>query len=212
MQNTKKVKIVNSFQISNLGIIAFIKNENENLGLKKGTLLKSLEFNKSWIVKSRIIEFPLIEIQFENETVTNSLLNFSNIENRFNAENKAKERISENVYQYLIEPILHKNKPLENEIVNVTEFIEKSINPKILKTLIRELKFHSNNGEENINSIGFISFEVSKMTNSKSSEILQHLVYLIGEDFIKIISEDPLTYKLTEKGKASEINSIIINK
>jgi hypothetical protein len=199
MKDTHRGKIVNSFQLSNLGIIIFIKNEND--GLKKGTLLKSLESNRLWIVKSRIIEFPTIEIQFEKETVINSLLQFSNIENKLKAEEKAKERIKDNVYQYLIEPIFHKNKPLENEIVEVKELLEKSINLKILKTLIRELKFHSNNGEQNINSIGFISFEVSKMTKSKSRDVLEHLIYLIDEDFIKIISDEPLVYKLTEKEK-----------
>ncbi|MGV7105106.1 hypothetical protein [Flavobacterium sp. U410] len=208
MKDKHRGKIVNSFQLSNLGIIIFIKNEND--GLKKGTLLKSLESNRLWIVKSRIIEFPTIEIQFEKETVINSLLQFSNIENKLKAEEKAKERIKDNVYQYLIEPIFHKNKPLENEIVEVKELLEKSINLKILKTLIRELKFHSNNGEQNINSIGFISFEVSKMTKSKSRDVLEHLIYLIDEDFIKIISDEPLVYKLTEKGKAFEINTIII--
>lgn len=208
MKDTHRGKIVNSFQLSNLGIIIFIKNEND--GLKKGTLLKSLESNRLWIVKSRIIEFPTIEIQFEKETTINSLLQFSNIENKLKAEEKAKERIKNNVYQYLIEPIFHKNKPLENEIVEVKELLEKSINLKILKTLIRELKFHSNNGEQNINSIGFISFEVSKMTKSKSRDVLEHLIYLIDEDFIKIISDEPLVYKLTEKGKAFEINTIII--
>jgi tRNA U34 5-methylaminomethyl-2-thiouridine-forming methyltransferase MnmC len=199
MKDTHRGKIVNSFQLSNLGIIIFIKNEND--GLKKGTLLKSLESNRLWIVKSRIIEFPTIEIQFEKETVINSLLQFSNIENKLKAEEKAKEGIKDNVYQYLIEPIFHKNKPLENEIVEVKELLEKSINLKILKTLIRELKFHSNNGEQNINSIGFISFEVSKMTKSKSRDVLEHLIYLIDEDFIKIISDEPLVYKLTEKEK-----------
>lgn len=208
MKDKHRGKIVNSFQLSNLGIIIFIKNEND--GLKKGTLLKSLESNRLWIVKSRIIEFPTIEIQFEKETVINSLLQFSNIENKLKAEEKAKERIKNNVYQYLIEPIFHKNKPLENEIVEVKELLEKSINLKILKTLIRELKFHSNNGEQNINSIGIISFEVSKMTKSKSRDVLEHLIYLIDEDFIKIISDEPLVYKLTEKGKAFEINTIII--
>lgn len=208
MKDKHRGKIVNSFQLSNLGIIIFIKNEND--GLKKGTLLKYLESNRLWIVKSRIIEFPTIEIQFEKETVINSLLQFSNIENKLKAEKEAKERIKDNVYQYLIEPIFHKNKPLENEIVEVKELLEKSINLKILKTLIRELKFHSNNGEQNINSIGFISFEVSKMTKSKSRDVLEHLIYLIDEDFIKIISDEPLVYKLTEKGKVFEINTIII--
>lgn len=201
MHTKPEVKIVEAFQISNLGMIAFIKNENENFWIKKGTIIKSPKSNKSWIVKSRIIEFPEIETQYGNETITNSFLHFSNIENKLKAESKAKARIENNIYQYIIEPILHIDKPLENEIIEITEHNDKFINPKIFKILIRELKFHSNNGEENINSIGFILFEVSKMTNSKSSEVLQHLVYMIGKDFIKIISEDPIAYKLTEKGK-----------
>ena len=65
MKDKHRGKIVNSFQLSNLGIIIFIKNEND--GLKKGTLLKSLESNRLWIVKSRIIEFLQLKFSLKKK-------------------------------------------------------------------------------------------------------------------------------------------------
>lgn len=202
MENSKPeiLQVIDSFQISNLGNIVFIKNDNQILGLKNGTVLKSKHSNKSWFVKNRIIEFPSIETAFENETIINSFLNFSNIENRIIAEKNATERNNNNIFQYQIEPIFHNNKPEKNEILEIIHYQE-LINPKVLGKLLRELKFFSENGKKQILSIGYLTFEVSKMTNSRTTEVINHLRFLTEKGYVAKTSDEPLVYELTEKGK-----------
>lgn len=198
--NQEILQVIDSFQISNLGNIVFIKNNNKIFGLKNGTVIKSTHSNKSWFVKNRIVEFPSIETIFENETIINSFLNFSNIENRIIAEKNAKERNINKIFQYQIEPIFHNNKPKKNEILEIIQYQE-LINPKVLGILLRELKFHSENGEKQILNIGYLTFEVSKMTNSKTIEVINHLRFLTEKGYVAKTSDEPLVYNLTEKGK-----------
>lgn len=206
--NPEILHVIDSFQISNLGNIVFIKYDNEILGLKNGTVLKSTHSNKSWFVKNRIIEFPSIETAFENETIINSFLHFPNIEKRNAAQKKAKELNDKNIFQYQVEPIFHDKKPEKNEILEIIKY-EESINFEILRVLLRELKFHSENGESQILSMGFITFEVSKMTNTKTTEVYNHLKFLTTEGYVEKISNEPLIYNLTEKGKFSQFKTDI---
>ena len=209
MQSSKQTKIINVFQISNFGIIVFLKINHEFSGLESGTILKSENSNKSWFINSRIIEFPSVETYFQNEKVINSFLNFTTIQNRNKAEENARIRSKDKIYQYQIEPILHNDKPEINETLNIIEF-DKKISKKILKILLRELKFHSENGNREISNIGYLLFETSKMTGSKMIEVVHHLKFLIDEGCVVKISDEAIIYNLTEKGKnIDDVSSLV---
>ena len=199
-QNSQQVKVINVFQISNFGIILFLKANNDFFGLESGTILKSENSSKSWYIGSRIIEFPSVETNFENETVINSFLHFTTVQSRIKAEENAIIRQKDKIYQYQIEPILHNDKPKLNEILSIITF-DKKISEKVLTILLRELKFHSENGNGQISSIGYLLFETSKMTGTKTVEVMFHLKYLINKGCIEKKSNDPIIYSLTEKGK-----------
>lgn len=59
MNNRFQIKIIDAFQVSNLGIVVFVQNENN--GLPTDCVLKSISSQKSWLVKNRIIEFEHLE-------------------------------------------------------------------------------------------------------------------------------------------------------
>ena len=209
MQNSQQVTVINTFQISKFGIIVFLRTNNNFLGLENGTILKSENSSKSWYVENRIIEFPSIETNFENEKIMNSSLHFTNVQNRIKAEENAIKRSNEKIYLYQIDPILHNEKPKLNEILNVITF-DKNISENILKILLRELKFHSENGNKEISNIGYLLYETSKMTGTKTIEVMYHINYLTSKGYIKKNSNDPLIYSLTEKGKnLNNVNSIM---
>lgn len=117
MKKSFQIKIIDSFQISNLRTIVFV--QNENAGLPTDSILKSGS-GKSWVVKNRIIEFPDLENpEFDEETTTHLHLKFSSLENKTESEQQAVQRIFQNIYQYQLEGIGHDEKPAINEELEV---------------------------------------------------------------------------------------------
>lgn len=200
MSFISEVKIIESYLISNFGMIVSLRYTNEILGLKKGVILKSKISNRLWFVQNRIIEFPSVEKPFLNESTINSHIRFLNVENRDDADEKAYERIKENIFQYQIESIFHNEIPMKNETLQVIES-KKEFDSLILNKLLKELNFFSENGEKRIKNIGYLTFEVSKMTNSKTIDVIQHLVFLIENGCLEKIADESISYVLTEKGK-----------
>lgn len=86
---------------------------------------------------------------------------------------------------------------------------------KTMKSLFNMLWLQSNNCSEEIKNMGYLIFEVSKMTCNTKSEIIKYLNLLLDEKYIENISKEPLLYQFTEKGKKiktdSEIEEIIKN-
>lgn len=118
MKKSFKIKAIDAFQISNLGIIVFVQNANN--GLPTDCVLKSLNTGISWVVKSRIIEFSELDNpEFNEETITNLHLTFSSAENRNISQQQTLERISQNIFQYQIEGIGHDEKPALDEELEV---------------------------------------------------------------------------------------------
>lgn len=115
MRTKKTIRVINSWNIPSFGILAEV--ENTYNGLPKGTVLKSQETERSWIVESRIIETLAIDklTRFPNETETPIHLNFRT----FLDLEKAKEGIvalNENrIFQYKLKPKEHGEKPKSGE-------------------------------------------------------------------------------------------------
>ncbi|PTX58392.1 hypothetical protein C8N46_11437 [Kordia periserrulae] len=115
MKSEKKIKILDSWNISGFGIIAEVENVQD--GIPKGTILKSQESELTWIVKSRIVETLAIDelTRFPNETETPIHLNLKNV----SSMEKTKERIVEKnlnrIFQYHLEPNKHNEKPKSGE-------------------------------------------------------------------------------------------------
>lgn len=116
--NRQTVTVIESFQVSGLGILVFLQTENE--GLASGTLLTSPKNNRSWVLKNRAIAFPSIEKPFENETVSHQHLRFSTLEDRIRAKHQAVERLENRIYQYQLEGIA---KPEKGEILECIQLM-----------------------------------------------------------------------------------------
>lgn len=86
---------------------------------------------------------------------------------------------------------------------------------KTMKSLFNMLWLQSNNCSEEIQNMGYLISEVSKMTSNSKNEVIKYLNLLLDKNYIENISKEPLLYQFTEKGKKiktdSEIEEIIKN-
>lgn len=113
----------NSFKITGRGIILELKHTQK--GLAKATKLISENTDKVWKVKARILFDHAVEEQkiFETESTEYALVRFESPEKRQESIDAIKERESQNIYQYLVEPIGHEDKPKQGEKLNLDENI-----------------------------------------------------------------------------------------
>ena len=118
MENVKAIT-KDSFQITGRGIILEI---NHNLqGLPKGTILKSKVNNLNWEVISRVIfhhpEFK--QIHFEIETQDYMRITFDTNEKLLKSVEQIFQKEKDNIYQYLIKPLDHNQKPNNEEYLEI---------------------------------------------------------------------------------------------
>ena len=82
---------------------------------------------------------------------------------------------------------------------------------KTMKVLFEQLWLASDNCKLPIEHIWFVIYEVSKITNSHKSEIMKYLNFLIDRNYVKHLSDDPLTYVISETGKEIKSDIEILN-
>ena len=118
--NTAEAFTEDSFKITGRGIVLELKHQQE--GLPKGTSLIAPERGKSWEVKARILFSAAADQQrvFEVEHVEFALLSFSDQEKRKQSIANIRAKEAENIYQYLIPPIDHDDKPEHGEKLTIT--------------------------------------------------------------------------------------------
>ncbi|UTW67499.1 hypothetical protein KFE94_05150 [bacterium SCSIO 12643] len=106
-----KVIVKNSFKISNLGVVAELQH-HEN-GLPKGILLKSLNSGLSWSVRSRMLFEHAMEVHqiFAKENTEKTILRFGSIDQKKESIREIQVKEQSGIYQYVIEPISHEQKP-----------------------------------------------------------------------------------------------------
>lgn len=108
-----------SFKVTGRGIVLELQHRKE--GLSKDTTLISENSGKNWIVKVRILFDHAVHEQrlFENESTDYMFIKFNSLEKRQASINEIKERESNNIYQYLVQPIDHDEKPKQGEKLNI---------------------------------------------------------------------------------------------
>jgi hypothetical protein len=109
------IKVLNSWKHQKNLIIAEIEYSGE--GLFKGTQLVSKNSTNVWTVNSRLIFNHTMNNQkrFKGETESYLSLRFVDEDARVKSHREILDKESAQIYQYLIEPVNHVNKPKENE-------------------------------------------------------------------------------------------------
>jgi len=109
-----------SININGFGIIIIFKHEQ--LGLPKNTTLTSINSGDRWKVKARILHYHINDKHriFNNEETIFSRISFSSIEGRKNSIQRTIEQEASGIYEYLLEPIDHSNKPKQGEKLEIS--------------------------------------------------------------------------------------------
>ncbi|MCK9208320.1 MAG: hypothetical protein M0P66_14510 [Salinivirgaceae bacterium] len=86
---------------------------------------------------------------------------------------------------------------------------------EIMKSLFRLLWLQSDNCKLPIQNMGYNLMEVGKFTGRTRDIIKHYLDYLIDQGFMELVSEKPLLYQFTDKGRLiksmDDIEKIINN-
>ncbi|HEY4787989.1 MAG TPA: hypothetical protein VIH57_18170 [Bacteroidales bacterium] len=114
-----QIEVINSWIIQGQGIIAELKYLGA--GLEKGTRLISDQSDNEWIVKGRLIFDHIADNQkkFHNETEISMHFDFNPKENEDASGKRLLENESQGIYQYLIEPNDHNEKPKQFEMLKI---------------------------------------------------------------------------------------------
>jgi len=110
-EENMEITVINSFAIQNQEIIAELKYQGN--GLPTGIRLISKRSGSSWLVKGRLILFHAGDCQkrFPNETEIQMHFTFNPKENKDKSKNAIIDSEGQGIYQYLIEPDGHCEKP-----------------------------------------------------------------------------------------------------
>uniref|UniRef100_UPI001ED97349 hypothetical protein n=1 Tax=Flavobacterium sp. UGB4466 TaxID=2730889 RepID=UPI001ED97349 len=167
--------------------------------------------------EDRQLAASLVRKYFNGEiSICNLFDNFPNFENDYKIralfyriENKPKTG-------WLFGVSKSKYKKFLDETYNIIEELESDqLRSKTMKSLFEMLWLQSNNCTEQIQNMGNLIFEVSKMTNNSKKEVVRYLNLLMEKSYIENISTEPLLYQFTLKGKNiktdSEIEELIKN-
>lgn len=87
---------------------------------------------------------------------------------------------------------------------------ENELNPAIVFRLVKQLWLETTDFKKPITNLGACLFEISKGGISKEI-ILNHWNFLLEHDFVEQISEDPIQYQFTEKGKRIQTENDLVN-
>lgn len=106
-----EVEVIDSWIIKGTGIIAELKNISN--GVPSGFCLISKLTGHKWIVKGRLIFYHIAESQkrFPGELELPMHLSFKANENMEKSKKALLDKENFGIYQYLIEPIQHDEKP-----------------------------------------------------------------------------------------------------
>ncbi len=113
-----------SFMINGRGIIVFLKHQE--YGLKKDTVLKSKKTNQKWKIESRILCDHAIKSHkiFEAESVNYMRISFKDLESRESSIQKIIKEESKSIFQYIIKPINHNEKPMKGDELIIEDLSE----------------------------------------------------------------------------------------
>ena len=117
MQTGDAVEVLESWKITDLGIIAELRHQR--IGLPQGTRLLSGHTGLQWIVKTRLFFNHAMDEQkkFENETAGFMHMHFANAENRENSRRDIIKREALGISQYTLDPDSHEEKPAAGDLL-----------------------------------------------------------------------------------------------
>jgi len=118
---TTKALTKNSFELSGRGFVIELKHSLN--GLKEGIVLISESSKLKWKIVVRILFDHAVheQITFKCESVENSFSSFTNVEKRNKSIQDIVDRENQGIFQYMIEPIGHINKPEDGEVLIITD-------------------------------------------------------------------------------------------
>jgi len=98
MTNSPFIEVIESFDLTTLGIIAELRHFY--FGLPEGTRLKSETHDKEWMVKRRILFYHTMVNQkkFKGESITHSHLKFETLEDRLASANHILGKENDHIY------------------------------------------------------------------------------------------------------------------
>ncbi len=108
-----------SFSITGRGII--LELEHHESGLPAGTVLHDSDGKRKWKVNSRVLFDHAVDAHriFENESANYMLVRFKSDEKRESSIEQVRLKESSSVFQYLIEPQGHDEKPKNLEELEI---------------------------------------------------------------------------------------------
>ncbi len=117
MIENKTIKVIDSWNLDSIGIIAELRHSFD--GLPNGLIMKSQSTGNEWRIKKRIIYFHTYGQQkmFPNETSTMTVLSFTSIEKQIISAKNILDKEKCNIFQYHIKPIGHMFKPLKDDLL-----------------------------------------------------------------------------------------------
>lgn len=117
MANLETIKVVDSWSITSVEIIAELKH-NLN-GLESGSIIKSQLRDLEWKIEKRILFYHVIEKQkkFPNEITTYIHSVFESAEKQIASTKDILEKEEENIFQYRLQALGHSSKPQKGEIL-----------------------------------------------------------------------------------------------
>lgn len=122
MTDTQTIEIIDSWDITSIGIIAALKHQFN--GLQSGLVVKSQSTGNEWRIKNRILFSHTYGKQkvFTNETTTHSFLSFDSIEKQIASAKNTLDKEEHNIVQYQLQPIGNKSKPVKGDTLVKIEF------------------------------------------------------------------------------------------
>jgi rubrerythrin len=115
MTDTKTIHIIDSWDLTSIGIVVELKHQFN--GLQSGLIIKSQSTGNEWRIKKRILYSHTNGKQkmFSNETTTQSFLSFDSIEKQISSAKNILDKEESNIFQYQLQPIGHKLKPIKGD-------------------------------------------------------------------------------------------------
>jgi hypothetical protein len=115
--NSQTIQVIDSWDLTSLGIIAELRHELN--GLTSRSILKSQSTSHEWRIMNRILFNHTIESQtrFLNETTALIHSSFAGVENMINSEANILGKEKLNIFQYQLQALGHNSKPQRGDFL-----------------------------------------------------------------------------------------------
>lgn len=115
MKRSDTIEIIESFLLTNRGVIVDIRHELD--GIPAGSIIRSFSSGDEWAVKHRILFSHVHEKQrkFPNEAVAYTHLEFKNFEAMESSAKRILDQETQNIFEYFLETNESNTKPVKGD-------------------------------------------------------------------------------------------------